>query len=107
MRNLPDVTRQCSINHLIPSLLFKDNEFPKTYLFAPKVTVNSTADEATEILGSNKNEPSVPKVVVNEEKKELSEKDQLVAKIQTEKENIITFQEEINSAMQKLEQVLY
>lgn len=107
VRNLPDVTKQCSINNLIPSLLFKDREFPKTYLCAPKVTVGSAAEEVAEIISSNKNELCVPTVIVTEEKEELSEKDQLMAEIHTEKENIITFQEEINSAVQKLEKVLY
>lgn len=111
VRNLADVTKQCSKDCLIATLIFKDNEFPKNYSFAPKSTASSateicTAEDISEIVGSSKNEFTAHAIAVTQEIDKLSENDKLIAEIEVEKEKIITFQDELNSAMQKLQQVL-
>lgn len=107
VRNLPDVTKQCSRNNLVASLLFKDVEFPENYCFARRITVSfaKEVDTAEGSPSTNKNEIVVHTTAVTQEAEKLTEKDELLSKIQAEKEKIADFQLEISSAVQQLEQV--
>lgn len=103
---MPDVTKQCSKDNLIASLLFKDNEFPRKILFEPKNTTNSVSSiekspekmdlQLTTTVQTLENAQETP-----------SKKDELLVEIQTEKDKIIAFQEEINLAVKKLQEVFF
>lgn len=104
-RNLPDVTKQCHKDNLIASLLFKDNEFPKNILFEPKITRSSISSVEEASSENVSNQLTVQASEGTQEKP--SKKDELLTEIQTEKEKIIAFQDEINFAVKRLEQVFF
>lgn len=105
-RNLADVTKQCSRDNLIPSLLFKDSEFPTNRLFTPRIassTVAVTTDQSLESVTLQQQLPD--KVEIGVEEVKLTENNKMLNEIKAEKAKIIAFQEEINTAVKKLEQV--
>lgn len=104
-RNLPDVTKQCNKDNLIASLLFKDNEFPRKIQFEPQITPKSSSIEKS-------SEKLDLQLTTNAQSLELaqetpSKKDELLIEIQTEKDKIFAFQEEINLAVKKLQEVIF
>lgn len=105
MRNLPAVTKQCSRDNLIASLLFKDSELPKNYIVGTNkvaktsieeiLTAESSAAKADEIKEQEHEVFTAPQ----------TEMDVLSNEIQIEKDKITAFQKEIDDAVKKLEQV--
>lgn len=114
VHNLPDVTKQCTINNLIPSLLFKDSQFLMSHLNSSSLSLNNaqieniTEDAAhitlSPICTKSYSEDTLSQISDSEL---VNEKAVVANEIENTKEKILELEKEIKLAEQQLQQVSY